>query len=299
MLFVTYLPASAYANEVVVRINAGGSDVTLNGESWLEDRYYIGGTHYVAPAELQIEGTDKDVIYRSERFATEDRGTFRYEIPVPQEGHYLVRLHFAETYFGVQGDIPGEPGQRVFDVQLEGREAVRQDIDLIAEVGPATALVRSVEVDVFDNVLNIDFDASVDRPKISGIEVFLLEPALPVAFPEDIPKLAWFLFEPLVDDLMLEGSVVVRDAHERGTVLVVMVQGLQPGEFYSLRLAEGECGENDPVSTWTLRGRTGLGTTVVPISFSELLEEPYYIALMTPEGTLLACAELHEQFATY
>lgn len=48
---------------------------------------------------------------------------------------------------------------------------VEEDLDIYAEVGGATALTISTEVEVTDNDLTVLADASVDNPQISGIEI--------------------------------------------------------------------------------------------------------------------------------
>jgi hypothetical protein len=185
LALIFLLLSTAQAQEALIRINAGGTDVDVGGVQWLEDRYYTGGTHAVFD-DLEIKGTDLDVIYASERFADEERGTFSYAIPVPQEGRYEVRLHFAEIWFGAPGGGEGGAGQRVFSVDIEHGAVSISDLDLNAEVGPVTALQRTFEVEVTDGELNLVFSASVNRAKVSGIEVFLLEPATPEAS-EPIP----------------------------------------------------------------------------------------------------------------
>ena len=43
--------------------------------------------------------------------------------------------------------------------------------DLVKEVGPATASFRMYDIEVTDGELNITFEATVNKPKISAIEV--------------------------------------------------------------------------------------------------------------------------------
>ncbi len=101
-----------------------------------------------------------------------DLSGFSYAIPVPTTGAYRVRLHFAETYWGATGGYPCTTNCRVFSVNLEGGVTELQNYDINAEVGPMTAVIKEYTVGVNDGILNIDFTASVNRPIISGIEVF-------------------------------------------------------------------------------------------------------------------------------
>ena len=92
-----------------------------------------------------------------------------YSFAVPN-GTYQVRLHFAENYapnFGV--------GLRVFDVQVEGALAI-DNLDIWAQVGANTALIRTVTATVADGQINIAFIHGVEDPAINAIEVLSTTP---------------------------------------------------------------------------------------------------------------------------
>ena len=68
-------------------------------------------------------------VYLSER-----TGSFAYLIPgLTPRAHYLVRLHFAETFFG-------EAGKRVFGVLINGQTAL-SDFDIVAAAGGANKAI--------------------------------------------------------------------------------------------------------------------------------------------------------------
>lgn len=158
-----------------VRTNSGGDGLSL-AQAWCPDGGFVGGQSFENPQIANIAGTGNDELYRSERSGTSAvPDHFRYAIPVAG-GDYHVRLHFAEIFWGAPGGGPGGTGRRVFDVSIEGTP-VLTDFDINAEVGPMTATLRGFDVAVDDGVLDIEFQASVDRPKVSGIEVIALEPA--------------------------------------------------------------------------------------------------------------------------
>ncbi len=104
-----------------------------------------------------IKGTNEDEIYQKGRY-----GDFAYHIPLPN-GHYKVVLKFAETYWS-------KPGQRVFDVLIEGKE-VLHDFDILRFAGPLTAVDRTFNVEVVDGSLDIIFRSVVDNALLSGLEV--------------------------------------------------------------------------------------------------------------------------------
>lgn len=87
----------------------------------------------------------------------------QYSFPVPN-GWYDVRLYFAE---------PGlAPGGRQFNVQIEG-STVYTNLDVAAEAGVFTALIKQVNVRVSDGQLDLAFlHGAADNPFIDAIEIF-------------------------------------------------------------------------------------------------------------------------------
>jgi hypothetical protein len=162
-----------------VRLNAGGPAVTTGGVTWSADTHFVGGKSYSNANVTAIAGTDDDVLYLTERSATANLAPFSYAIPV-EDGSYEVRLHLAEIWFGAPNSGPNSSGSRVFSVTAEGQPFLT-DYDLIADVGPLTATVKSTEVTVTDGVLDLAFTASVNQAKVSAIEVLPLgsEPVVP------------------------------------------------------------------------------------------------------------------------
>ena len=148
----------------LVRSNAGGSSfVSSSNEDWCADYGFLGGFVFALPSQVDIGGTDDDELYHTERYADNASPTrLVYRFPVG-DGAHRVRLHFAEIFHT-------EVNRRVFDVFLEGR-LVRDDLDLVAEIGANHALVLTHDVLVEDGDIEIEMISSADRPKISGIEI--------------------------------------------------------------------------------------------------------------------------------
>jgi len=169
-----------------LRINAGGPAVVSGGVSWLADQYFTGGKAFTNPAATVIGGTTDDVLYTTERSATAHLGGFGYAIPVSTAGAYTVRLHFAEIWFGAPGGGAGGSGKRVFNANVDGGAVELANYDIFAEVGAATAAVKVFTVNVTDGVLNLDFTAAVDQPKISAIEV-IYPVGAPLPAPSNTP----------------------------------------------------------------------------------------------------------------
>jgi hypothetical protein len=161
-----------------LRIDAGSQTnyIDVGGNLWVADTGYVGGRargRYTVP----ISGTPDDRIYQTERYAMT-----AYLLPVTN-GRYTVRLHFAED----NRDL-GAIGRRVFDVKVEGLSL--PTIDVFAEAGALyKVLIRSVDVTVSDQQLDIQFISIANNPQIKGIEVLPLEGGLdPTATPTQTPK---------------------------------------------------------------------------------------------------------------
>jgi len=81
-------------------------------------------------------------------------------------------LHFAEIYFGVPGGgSGGGVGSRVFDVNVEGGAIELDNYDIVADVGPGTAVVKSFPVNVTDGNVDVDFTSVTNQAKLSAFEI--------------------------------------------------------------------------------------------------------------------------------
>ncbi len=160
-------PVTPPATSHAIRISAGGAAFTdSSGNAWQADTDYsagAGGTYNVSSA---ITGTTMPGLYQKERW-----GMDGYAVPVTN-GTYQVRLHFAE--------INPDSGTRVFSVTAEGQPWLT-DFNIAAKVGNDAADVETKSITVSDGTLNLDFSASSNSAKISGLEI--IPPAAPTATP--------------------------------------------------------------------------------------------------------------------
>ena len=143
-----------------VRIKAGRSESLKDSESnlWLADQGFDGGQTLERP-DLQIAGTKNPDLYRAERYSMDS-----FSWPVPN-GKYVVKLHFAETYEGING-----PGERVFSFNVQGHEF--KDFDVWVKAGgPMRAYVETVTVEATNGVIKVTFTPKVENPQINGIEI--------------------------------------------------------------------------------------------------------------------------------
>jgi hypothetical protein len=143
---------------------------------WSSDRYFEGGSALNWSGSLDVAGTNDPDLYLTQRSGSGPgkRRGFAYAIPVDENGVYMVRLYFAEPYWGSPGGPEGDEGRRVFSVTAEG-EILIEDLDIYAEVGELTALVKQAEVDIQDGELNLSFTAVEGEPIVAAVEV--LQPA--------------------------------------------------------------------------------------------------------------------------
>lgn len=102
-----------------------------------------------------------------EVYASERWGECRYDLGGLEPGaRCLLRLHFAEIYFGA-------PGRRTFDVEVNGALVLRS-FDIHAEAGGAQrAIVRELDTtaDLGGKVVVRFLTGAADQPKVSGIEL--------------------------------------------------------------------------------------------------------------------------------
>ncbi len=164
--------------EPVLRLkSAANAEVTIGGKLWLADQPYRVGNFLLDNLEDRtsaVGGTDVDELYRTYMSSGKDFDVLGYAIPKLAAGKYLVRMHFAENYFGTGRDnYQGGPGSRVFSVALEGTTRLA-NLDISGEVGPKFALVADFEVEVTDGLLNAQFTPTANRLAISALELYRL-----------------------------------------------------------------------------------------------------------------------------
>jgi hypothetical protein len=98
----------------------------------------------------------------------------QWDFPAPA-GHQLsVKLYFANMYDGTEN-----PGDRVFDVNIDGGAPELDNYDIVLDVGDQTGTVKQFDITSDGNV-DIDFSHEVENPLINGIEIIdksVTEPA--------------------------------------------------------------------------------------------------------------------------
>jgi enterochelin esterase-like enzyme len=144
-----------------VRIKAGAfsSFTDSAGNVWLADQGFVGGSTIDRDPNTKIEGTRDSGLYLSERYSMD---SFSHKLP---NGKYVIKLHFAETFEGINGT-----GQRVFSYKVQDKEF--KDFDIWAKTGgPNKAYIETVPVEVTNGELKIVFTSKIENPEINAIEI--------------------------------------------------------------------------------------------------------------------------------
>lgn len=154
----------------VLRLNCGGDEIGYGDTVFTEDNFFGGDTmDFENAAVNEVLNTEMDGIYTKQRTAIDELGGFTYSIPITN-GTYIVKLHFAEIFYGAPTGGIGTGNARVFDVEVEGA-VLLDDLDIFIEAGALTALIKEFEVTIEDEELIISTSASVGRPALAAIEV--------------------------------------------------------------------------------------------------------------------------------
>ena len=177
LAFLASAPASAQANRIA--INAGGAAVSFAVEvaDYVADAGFSASNTFATNRPIDrsyVEAAAPPEVYQSERYGNK----FTLRSPVLAEGRvYLVRLHFAEIYWGVEGlgGTSNAVGKRKMDVTVGGRKFL-SEFDIYKESGGANrAITREFETNS-DSRGNIDIEfaasaGSIDsNTKVSGVE---------------------------------------------------------------------------------------------------------------------------------
>ncbi|NKI31971.1 ExeM/NucH family extracellular endonuclease [Croceivirga thetidis] len=152
--------------DFALRINAGGPETVLGGDTFIADAFFTGGS------TASNSGLAVPELHRTERSSPTKE--FGYELPLVN-GQYEVTLYFTEIFWGL-GTRPGV-GARVFDVQLEG-STVLDDFDIVADSGAGVAVSKTFTITVLDGQFDLYLESlgsdGANQPTLSGIEIVSL-----------------------------------------------------------------------------------------------------------------------------
>ncbi|KAA0713825.1 Malectin [Triplophysa tibetana] len=185
----TMSAAPNLAERVIWAVNSGGDAHTdVHGIHFRKDPLEgkLGkASDYGLRLPILRSSQEDQVLYQTERY---NEDTFGYEVPIREEGDYILVLKFSEVYFA-------QSQQKVFDVRVNGHVVVK-DLDIFDRVGHSTAHDEIVplsvkrgklsvhgEVSTFNGKLAVEFvKGYYDNPKICAL--YVMKGKL-----EDVPKL--------------------------------------------------------------------------------------------------------------
>ena len=170
---------------VLYRVNAGGGEIaaTDGGIAWSADTVNNNSSFLVDPGSnntasfpavepgTTVPAVVPDAIYDTERWDQSGGSEMQWAFDVPESGLYEVRLYMGNGFDGTS-----QPGERIFDVAIEGSIPDElDDIDLSEQFGHETGGVINNTVNVTDGTLDIEFiHGAVENPMINGIEIVQL-----------------------------------------------------------------------------------------------------------------------------
>ena len=170
---------------ILYRVNAGGAEIAAldGGPAWSADTVSNNSPFLSNPGSNNtasfpavepgagVPVSAPDSIFDTERWDNPSAPEMSWAFDVPTTGLYEVRLYLGNGFNGTN-----DPGERIFDVALEGSVPNNLDnVDLIDLFGHQTGGVISNTVNVNDGTLNIDFLHDVQNPLINGIEILQLD----------------------------------------------------------------------------------------------------------------------------
>lgn len=150
----------------MLRIDAAGSSpfTDASGKVWSADAFFAGGS--ANTGIFAVAGTPDDALYSTRR-----TGVFSYSGAV-ENGDYTLRLLFTDWH--------STANKRKFNVDVEGVR-VLTNLDIVAEVGSRTALVKTFDLRIGDGKLDMSFTRGTLAD--ATLSAFELVPAGPVTIP--------------------------------------------------------------------------------------------------------------------
>ena len=135
---ILHINSKLNPSNVEIAINCGGPEFrTKSGIVYQKDKYFIGGEASDFGMNSEIKNTKDKDIYQTERWST---GDLIYEIPIQNNGKYVLILKFSEVYFNSKGE-------KIFDFKL-GDLTVLEDIDIYEKVGKNRAYDEFIEFEI-------------------------------------------------------------------------------------------------------------------------------------------------------
>jgi len=143
-----------------IRVHAGGAQYTdSQGQVWGADSGYSGGITY--SVLNTIANTSDQALYQTERYSV--GAPVQYEFAAPN-GTYSVTLKFSENFFF-------SPGQRVFNIVINGQQVARNFDIVQAAGGPFKAIDQTFVTTVTNGQVFVQLTPVIQNPKIDSLAI--------------------------------------------------------------------------------------------------------------------------------
>jgi len=226
------------------------ADADFNGGATISHANTIDTSKVTNPAPAAV--------YQTARVATTGAPSFTYTVPGFTAGtNYLVRLHFAETFFTTAGS-------RVFNVSINGTQ-VLTNFDVVAASGGQNIanIQQSTATANASGQFVITFTSVTNNALISGIEIDSTTPPPPTCTSICIDSGSTTAAGPFVADADFSGGATISHAN---TIDTSKVTNPAPAAVYqTARVAA----TGAPSFTYTVPGFTAGSSHMVRLHFCE------------------------------
>ena len=167
---------SSTPEDVLFRVNAAGPELPAldGGPNWAADEgatspWRNGGSNIaiydlVPGVTSNVRSTTPLEVFSQERWDPEGGEEMAWSIPITSGEDITVRVYLANRYEGTSA-----PGQRVFDVVLDGT-TVLDNYDISADVGHNTGTVKEFDI-TSDGSVDLTFLHETENPLVNAIEI--------------------------------------------------------------------------------------------------------------------------------
>ncbi|MET0524050.1 MAG: malectin domain-containing carbohydrate-binding protein, partial [Nocardioides sp.] len=165
-LFVAQRTPGAGSN-VLYRVNAAGPALQAGdaGPDWTTDAGLVSGGNAADWGATVLRDAAVPAGTAADLFATERWGEQDWNFPIAADRQVTVRLYFTNQYDGTS-----QPGQRVFNVLVDGVTRL-SDFDIVEAAGNRIGTMRAFAITTDADGVDIDLRAVTENPLVNGIEI--------------------------------------------------------------------------------------------------------------------------------
>ncbi|MEO0579186.1 MAG: malectin domain-containing carbohydrate-binding protein, partial [Pseudomonadota bacterium] len=192
------IPADDAPNPDWISVPGGAQGATTNGIVWSVNTGNQS-THNITGRDSSVPAYVPQAIFNQEKWDPSGGSELQYFIDLPN-GTYLVRLYMGNGFGGTSA-----PGQRVFDINIEGA-LVEDNLDLSATLGHQVGGMFEYPVTLTDGTLNIEWIHQVENPLVNAVEILSVD-ALP---PQPI------VADPIANQADFEGDTISLQVNASG-----------------------------------------------------------------------------------